>query len=89
MSSTCNGRHFRVDPINLTVVKETAGNEVAKPGTYLESFRRARRKALHHARYEWELRVTVRALVENGPLVEKKGAELLKELLVGVSHCLE
>jgi hypothetical protein len=81
--------HFRVDPINLTVVKETARNEVAKPGTYLESFRRARRKALHHARYEWELRVTVRALVEYGPLVEKKGAELLKELLVGVSHCLE
>jgi hypothetical protein len=81
--------HFRVDPISLTVVKETARNKVAKTGTYVEMFRRARRKAVHHARYEMELRVTVRALMEYGPLVEKKGAELLKELLVGVSHCLE
>jgi hypothetical protein len=81
--------HFRVDPINLTVVKETARSDVAKTGTYLEALRRARRKALHHARYEMELRVTVRALVEYGHLVEKKGAEMLKELLVGVSHCLE
>jgi hypothetical protein len=81
--------HFQLNPVGLNTVKETARTHIAKTGTYLEAFRRARRKLTHGARYSAEFKVTVQALVQYSAIVDKKGGEFLKELLVGVSHCLE
>jgi hypothetical protein len=80
--------HFHLNPVGLNTVKETARTHIAKPGTYLESFRRARRKLTHGARYSAEFKVTVQALVQYSAIVDKKGGEFLKELLVGVPHCI-
>jgi hypothetical protein len=81
--------HFELNPVGLNTVKEIARTHIAKTGTYLESFRRARRKLTHGATYSAEFKVTVQALVQYSAIVDKKGGEFLKELLVGVSHCLE
>jgi hypothetical protein len=81
--------HFQLNPVGLNTVKETARTHIAKSGTYLESFRRARRKLTHGASYSAEFKVTVQALAQHSAIVDKKGGEFLKELLVGVSHCLE
>jgi hypothetical protein len=81
--------HFIMNPVGLNTVKETARTHIAKPGTYLEAFRRARRKVTYGATYSAEFKVTVQALAQYSAIVDKKGGEFLKELLVGVSHCLE
>jgi hypothetical protein len=81
--------HFELNAVGLNTVKDTARTHIAKPGTYLESFRRARRKLTHGTRYRAEFKVTVQALVQYSAIVDKKGGEFLKELLVGVSHCLK
>lgn len=81
--------HFRSDLVGLQQLKSTARKEIAKMGTYLESIKRCKRKVAYGAFYGAEFRVTVYAINHYAAVVEKKGAEFLKELLIGVSHCLE
>ena len=81
--------HFRSDLVGLQQLKLTARKEIAKMGTYLESLKRCKRKVAYGAFYGAEFRVTVYAINRYAAVVDKKGAEFLKELLIGVSHCLE
>jgi hypothetical protein len=78
-----------LESIGLSTAAVVARGEIAKKGTYFEAFKRFQRKLKVFAKYQLELKRVTRALTQYPEVVDKKGGEFLKEILTGVSHCLE
>lgn len=81
--------HMQLDPVSLAAATEAARTFIAKTGTYLEAARRLRRKLVNNWRLHAEFKHVARALTQYPEVVDKKGGEFLKEILVGVSHCVD
>lgn len=81
--------HIPLDLVDLDLATNAARDEIAKSDTYLKSFQRFQRSAKVYHKYHTELKRVTRALVKYPAVVDKKGAQFLKEILTGVSHCLE
>lgn len=81
--------HLQLVPVSLAAAVDAARKGISKTGTYFEAARRLRRKLLKYWRLHLEFKQVVRALTQYSAVVDKKGGEFLKEILTGVSHCME
>mmetsp|Transcript_6263 Transcript_6263/g.10470 ORF Transcript_6263/g.10470 Transcript_6263/m.10470 type:complete len:102 (+) Transcript_6263:3-308(+) len=79
--------NISVQPISVLELKQVANREIARKSTYVASMQRFQRRLRVSVALHRRYKQVVKALAVHGHLVDKRGADFLREILTGVSHC--